>query len=342
MSHCLIVKKQKITDNRWRGSNHDKGKIMKILVTGGAGFIGSHLCERLAGENHEVWGVDNFITGNHENLADLQGNDLFHLIEADVARPAGEYLPAEVEFERIYHLASPASPRGYMDNPIPTYMVNSFGTHHLCEYASKIGARMLFASTSEVYGEPLEHPQKESYWGNVHIRGVRACYDVSKRFGEMVQTVWRRQNGLDIRTVRIFNTYGPRMDPKDGRIIPNFMTQALKGEPITVYGDGSQTRSYCYVDDLVEGIELVMESEKTAGEAYNLGNPDEYTVLAMAKLIKKATGSDSQITYGDLPEDDPTRRRPVIDKVREATGWEPKVGLEEGLANTIEYFKSLG
>lgn len=313
--------------------------MKKILVTGAAGFIGSHLCEVLVEKGDQVVGVDNFITGNRENLAGLDGNQAFELRDADVSRPVSGYLDDGERFDQIYHLASPASPRGYQDNPIPTYEVNSFGTHYLAEYAQRASARFFFASTSEVYGDPKEHPQKESYWGNVHIRGARACYDVSKRFGEMVQTVWAREQGLDIRTVRIFNTYGPRMDPKDGRVFPNFISQALRGEPITVYGDGKQTRSFCYVSDLVDGFVKIMEAENTHGEAYNLGNPDEYDMLSMADLIRELTESESEIVFEPLPEDDPAIRRPDISKVVEAIEWEPTVGLEEGLAKTIEYFR---
>ena len=315
--------------------------MKNILVTGGSGFIGSHLCEKLIENGNKVVSVDNFITGNKSNIEDLLGNENFEFIEADVSKPVNSYLGDREDFEQIYHMASPASPRGYQDNPVATYMVNSFGMHYLAEYATKIGARLMFASTSEVYGDPKEHPQQEEYWGNVHIRGVRACYDVSKRCGEMVQTVWARSHGLDIRTIRIFNTYGPRMDPKDGRVMPNFLTQAIKGEPITVYGDGSQTRSFCYVDDLVRGFILVMESDAAKGEAYNLGNPDEYTMLELAELIKKVTNTSSEIVYKPLPEDDPTRRRPDTTKIETALGWKPSTDLLTGLEKTIEYFKAV-
>ncbi len=317
------------------------GRVMKkILVTGGAGFIGSHLCERLVEAGHRVICVDNMITGNRENVRGLEGNEKFEFVGGDVAEPVERYWRGE-QVEWIFHLASPASPRGYQDAPIETYKVNSFGTHYLAEYASKVGARMLFASTSEVYGDPLEHPQKEEYRGNVNIRGVRSCYDVSKRFGEMVQTVWARAKGLDMRTVRIFNTYGPRMDPEDGRVFPNFISQALGNKPMTVYGDGSQTRSFCFVDDLVEGLKMVMESKETAGEVYNLGNPDEYTVLAMAEKIKEMVGTEVEIVHEALPEDDPAKRRPDIEKITKAVGWRPQVGLDEGLEKTIEYFRSV-
>jgi len=313
----------------------------KVLVTGGAGFIGSHLVEKLISSGDEVWCADNYITGNKANIEAVIKSEKFHLIETDVSQPTSEYLPPDLEVEEIYHMASPASPRGYQDEPIKTYLVNSFGTHYLCEYASRKGARILFASTSEVYGDPKEHPQQESYWGNVNIRGVRSCYDVSKRYGEMVQTVWHREKNLSIRTIRIFNTYGPRMDPRDGRVFPNFISQALRNEPITVYGDGSQTRSYCFVSDLVEGIMGVMKSDKTEGEAYNLGNPDERTVLETAKLIKELTGSTAEIVFEELPEDDPTRRQPDISKIKAAIQWQPKIDLEAGLEKTIEYFRGV-
>ncbi len=315
--------------------------MKRILVTGGAGFISSHLIESLLEKGNEIWAIDNFITGNESNIEHLKSNDKFHFTKANASLPPSEYLDKELKFDHVYHMASPASPRGYQDNPVETYLVNSFGTHYLAEYAQSMGARFMFASTSEVYGDPLEHPQKEAYWGNVHIRGVRSCYDVSKRFGEMVQTVWQRDRGLDIRTIRIFNTYGPRMDPRDGRVFPNFISQAVKGEPITVYGDGSQTRSFCYVSDLVDVIIKIMESEKTAGEAYNIGNPEEHTILEMAELIKELTGTKSEIVHEELPQDDPTRRKPDISKVKKALDWEPKVELKDGLEKTIEYFRGI-
>lgn len=314
---------------------------MKIsLVTGGAGFIGSHLCEKLVQAGRQVVAVDNFITGNRENLNGLTKNPAFTLIEADAANPPSTYLTKKLKVSEIFHLASPASPRGYQDAPVETYKVNSFGTHYLLEYARQTGAKFLFASTSEVYGDPLEHPQKESYWGNVHIRGVRACYDESKRFGEMALTVFQRLYHTDGRTARIFNTYGPRMDPRDGRVLPNFITQALANRPITVYGDGSQTRSFCYVSDMVGAILTLMDSEKARGEVYNVGNPVELTMLAMAEKVKTATGSRSEIVFTDLPEDDPSRRKPDITKIKNAIGWVPRVDLDEGLEKTIDYFRA--
>lgn len=313
---------------------------MRILVTGAAGFIPSHLCEVLINQGHTIVGVDNFITGNKANLSQIIDHQAFTFIEADVTQPTSAYLPNDATFDQIYHMASPASPRGYYKKPVETYLVNSFGTHYLAAYAHQIKARFFYASTSEVYGDPLEHPQKESYWGNVHIRGLRSCYDVSKRFGEMVQEVWLREHDLQVRTVRIFNTYGPRMDPEDGRVIPNFITQALQNQPLTVYGDGSQTRSFCYVDDLVEGIIKIMESD-SQGEYFNLGNPDEYTMLELANIIKKQTNSNSEIIYKPLPEDDPTRRKPDITKVSTQLGWYPTTSLTDGLTRTIDYFRSI-
>lgn len=315
--------------------------MKRILVTGAAGFIPSHLCEQLVAQGNTVVGVDNFITGNKRNLDQLKDNSLFSFIEADVSMPPMEYLSSDSSFDQIYHMASPASPVGYYDEPVKTYMVNAFGTHYLAEFASKIGARFFFASTSEVYGDPLEHPQKETYWGNVHIRGLRSCYDVSKRFGEMVQEVWSRNYDLEVRTVRIFNTYGPRMDPQDGRVIPNFITQALANNPITVYGDGSQTRSFCFVDDLVQGIIKLMNSTPDDHSYYNLGNDDEYTMIDLATLIKESTNSQSEIIFKPLPEDDPTRRRPDISKAKEILDWEPTTSLKDGLDKTVAYFKSL-
>lgn len=312
---------------------------MKILVTGGAGFIGSHLVDRLIDEGSRVLVVDNFITGNRANIAHLVGKKRFTLIEADASQPSENYLAKRLKVDEIYHLASPASPRGYQDAPLATYLVNSFGTHYLLELAKASQAKFLFASTSEVYGDPLEHPQKETYLGNVNPVGVRACYDESKRFGEMATMVFWREFKLDVRIVRIFNTYGPRMDPRDGRVIPNFVTQALENKPITVYGDGTQTRSFCYVSDMVEGILSSMRHPNTTGEIFNIGNPDEYKMLELAKLVKKMLGSRSRIVFEDLPEDDPSRRKPDIAKAKQQLGWEPKVSFDEGLRLTIDYFK---
>lgn len=308
---------------------------MRIVVTGGAGFIGSHLCARLLADGHQVTAVDNLITGMRRNIEPLLSNDRFSFVEQDVV------LPIDLPADAVFHLASPASPRGYLDHPIETALVNSIGTHNTLEMARKYGAKFLLASTSEAYGDPLEHPQVETYWGNVNPIGVRSCYDESKRFGEALTMTYIRATGLDARIIRIFNTYGPHSDPDDGRIVPNFITQALNGAPITVYGDGSQTRSLCYVSDLVEGIIGAMFQEGTKGEVINLGNPLENTVLEYAYLIKEMCGSRSTIEFKPLPQDDPTRRCPDISKARGLLGWEPRVGLAEGLGRTIEWFKAV-
>ena len=307
---------------------------MRIVVTGGAGFIGSHLCARLLKDGHQVIAVDNLITGNRRNIAPLLENPAFSFLEHDVVQPLD--LPAEA----IFHLASPASPKGYMEHPVETALVNSQGTYQMLEMARRHGARFLLASTSEAYGDPREHPQSESYWGHVNPVGPRACYDESKRFGEALTMTFVRTYNLDARIIRIFNTYGPNSDPEDGRIVPNFITQALVHRPITVYGDGSQTRSLCYVEDLVEGILSVMFADGMQGEVVNLGNPEEHTVLEYAHLIRRLCRSSSPIEFRPLPQDDPTRRCPDITKARTRLGWEPKVGLEEGLRRTIEWFQA--
>lgn len=311
-----------------------------ILITGGAGLIGSHLADLLIEKGFKITCVDNFITGRKANIEHLLGNENYELIEASVSQPTENYLGSR-KFDFIFHLASPASPLGYQKNPFETYKVNSFGTDFLCQYASEIGARILYASTSEIYGDPLEHPQKETYWGNVNPNGIRACYDESKRFGEMVCKTWEREKDLDVRIIRIFNTYGPRNDPNDGRVVPNFIMQALKNEPITIYGDGSQTRSFCYVLDLVTAIEKFMFEDNLKGEVINLGNPDEFKIFDFAEIVKKMTGSRSEIVFRDLPADDPKQRQPDISKARQLLNWEPKVKIEEGLIPTIEYFRKL-
>ncbi len=306
---------------------------MRIVVTGGAGFIGSHLCARLLADGHQVVAVDNLITGRMRNIASLLGSPAFSFLEHDVVHPL------DLHAEAVFHLASPASPEGYMAHPLETALVNSQGTCNLLEMARRQGASFLLASTSEAYGDPLEHPQKESYWGHVNPVGPRSCYDESKRFGEALTMIYVRRHAVDARIVRIFNTYGPHSDPEDGRIVPNFITQALTGRPITVYGDGSQTRSLCYVDDLVEGIVAAMFTPGTTGEVVNLGNPQEHTVLEYAHIIRRMCNSRSEIQFQPLPQDDPTRRCPDIAKARSLLGWEPRTGLEEGLALTIEWFK---
>ncbi len=307
---------------------------MRIVVTGGAGFIGSHLCARLLKDGHQVIAVDNLITGSRRNIAQLLGHPAFSFLEHDVVQPLD--LPTEA----IFHLASPASPKGYMEHPVETALVNSQGTYQLLEMARRQRARFLLASTSEAYGDPQEHPQVEGYWGHVNPVGPRACYDESKRFGEALTVTFVRAHDLDARIIRIFNTYGPHSDPDDGRIVPNFITQALAGEPMTVYGDGAQTRSLCYVEDLVEGILAVMFADGLQGEVTNLGNPEEHTVLEYAHLIRRLCRSNSSIEFRPLPQDDPTKRCPDITKARTRLGWEPRVGLEEGLRRTIEWFES--
>lgn len=315
---------------------------MKMLVTGGAGFLGSNLCGKLLGQGAEVFCLDNLLTGKKENIGEFLENPRFKFENLDVTEV--ERLGG-IKFDRVYHLASPASPnkytpKSYLALPFETMKVNSFGTWVLAQFATGQGARFLFASTSEIYGDPLEHPQKEEYRGNVSTTGVRSVYDESKRFGETVVSAFVRHRGLDGRIIRIFNTYGPKMD-KDGRVVIEFVMAALKGEPMPVFGDGKQTRSFCFVDDLIDGIIKAMESENTKGEVFNLGNADEFTILELAGMVKKITGSTSEIKFvEDLPEDDPLRRKPDITKAKRVLNWEPKVKLEEGLERLVEYLKS--
>ena len=309
---------------------------MRALVAGGAGFIGSHLCERLLRQGHEVLCIDNLLTGRRRNIEPLTDWPGFVFIEHNVI----EELPPLPSLDRIYHLASPASPPGYRRHPIVTLRVNSEGTLRLLELASRRGARFLYASTSEAYGDPLEHPQGEEYRGNVSTTGPRSMYDEAKRYGEALTMSYARTEDVDTRIVRIFNTYGPRSDPADGRMVPNFVVQALRGEPVTVYADGSQTRSLCFVSDLIEGLVRAMESEDTRSQVINLGNPEEHTVLEYAHLIRELTNSASDIVFTPpAVGDDPQRRCPSIDKVRKLLGWEPKVSLREGLELTIDYFQ---
>lgn len=311
---------------------------MRYLISGAAGFIGSHLCERLVNEGHEVTGIDNLITGSRQNLQAIEGRPGFRLIVGDVARP--EVLAkAKGRFDAILHLASLASPRDYLDHPIETLLSGSAATHALLDLARDQGARFLLTSTSEVYGDPLVHPQVEDYWGNVNPIGPRSCYDESKRYAEAATMAYHRVHGLRTNIARIFNTYGPRMQLSDGRVVPAFLDQALRGEPITVFGDGTQTRSFCYVSDMVEGLIRLSASEER--EPVNLGNPDERTMLEFAEIIKRLTGSSSPIVYRPLPQDDPRRRRPDIARAKEVLGWEPSVPLEEGLRMTAEYFAAL-
>lgn len=309
---------------------------MRVLVAGGAGFIGSNLCARLLGAGHEVWCIDNFITGRAANIAGLADSARFFFAEADLI-PGVPPMPA---LDAIYHLASPASPPGYQRFPIETMRVNSEGTRHLLDRATDDGARFLYASTSEAYGDPLEHPQVESYRGNVSSTGPRSMYDESKRYGEALTMAYHRTRGTDARIVRIFNTYGPHSDPDDGRLVPNFISQALRGEPLTVYADGRQTRSLCYVSDLVEGLARALECDAARGEVINLGNPEEHTVLEFADIIRELTGSRSELVFSPpAVGDDPQRRRPDIMRARHLLGWEPKVALRDGLARTTRYFR---
>lgn len=312
------------------------------LVTGGAGFIGSHLCDRLLAQGYRVICVDNLLTGRKENLIEALKHRRFSFIEHNVIEPLNKVTIRQIDkATHIFHLASPASVVDYQKFPEETALVNSTGTRNMLDLARQTGAKFLFASTSEVYGDPKEHPQKETYWGNVNPVGRRACYDESKRFGEMMTMLYTRRDGLDGRIIRIFNTYGPRMRPDDGRVISNFINQAIKKEPMTVYGDGTQTRSFCYVSDLVEGIIGAMFTDGTRGEVINLGNPEEYRMIDLAGKIKDMTGTTSEIVCKELPPDDPEVRRPDIMKAKTLLGWDPKVSVTEGLGKTIAYYRSL-
>jgi dTDP-glucose 4,6-dehydratase len=309
--------------------------VKRAVVTGGAGFLGSHLCERLLGEGIAVVCVDNLITGKRENVAHLLGPGDFSFVLHDVSRP----IEIEGEVDYVLHFASPASPIDYLELPIQTLKVGSLGTHNSLGLAKAKRARYLLASTSEVYGDPLVHPQPESYWGHVNPVGPRGVYDEAKRFAEAMTMAYHRVHGLETRIVRIFNTFGPRMRPRDGRVVPAFVQQALAGEPLTVFGDGSQTRSFCYVDDLIDGICRLLFSDETL--PVNLGNPQELTILGFAERILALTGSPSTIEFRPLPEDDPKTRQPDITRARTLLGWEPRVPLEVGLARTIDYFRAL-
>ncbi len=303
---------------------------MRCLVTGGAGFLGSHLCERLLNDGHEVICLDNYFTGRMANVAHLRDNRCFELIRHDVTEPI------LLEVDRIFNLACPASPIHYQFNPVKTIKTSVMGAINMLGMAKRVKARILQASTSEVYGDPAVHPQTEDYWGNVNPIGIRSCYDEGKRVAETLFMDYHRQNNVDIRIVRIFNTYGPRMLMNDGRVVSNFIVQALKGDDITIYGDGSQTRSFCYVDDLIEGFVRMMNQDKIIGPV-NIGNPGEFTMLELADL----TGSKSKIVYKPLPGDDPKMRRPNIDLAKSALGWEPTIPLRQGLEKTIVYFEEL-
>jgi dTDP-glucose 4,6-dehydratase len=307
--------------------------MARVLITGGAGFIGSHLCDSFLKQGHEVICMDNYSTGARENVSGFAANPRFAFVGNNVSR----YIEVQQPLDYVLHFASPASPVDYLELPIPTLKVGALGTHNTLGLALARKAVYLLASTSEVYGDPLVRPQSEDYWGNVNPIGPRGVYDEAKRFAEAMTMAYHRYHGLNTRIVRIFNTYGPRMRMRDGRVVPNFITQALKGEPLTVYGEGQQTRSFQYVDDLVAGIHKLLESDHHL--PVNIGNPHEMTVLEFAKKIIELTGSQSTIVYKPLPEDDPQVRQPDIGKARKILGWEPKVELEEGLLKTIEYFR---
>ena len=307
---------------------------MRCLVTGGAGFLGSHLCERLLNDGHEVLCLDNYFTGRLQNVSHLRDNRNFELIRHDVTEPI------LLEVDRIFNLACPASPVHYQFNPVKTIKTSVMGAINMLGLAKRVHARILQASTSEVYGDPAVHPQKEDYWGNVNPIGIRSCYDEGKRVAETLFMDYHRQNNVDIRIVRIFNTYGPRMLMNDGRVVSNFIVQALKGDDITIYGDGNQTRSFCYVDDLIEGFVRMMNQDKIIGPV-NIGNPGEFTMLELAKEVLDLTGSKSKIVYKPLPGDDPKMRRPNIDLAKSALGWEPTIPLRQGLEKTIVYFEEL-
>jgi dTDP-glucose 4,6-dehydratase len=309
--------------------------VTRALITGGAGFLGSHLCDLFLARGHEVVCVDNFLTGSPKNIAHLKDRDGFTFIEHDVTKPFN--VDGEVDY--VLHFASPASPIDYLEKPIQTLKVGSLGTHVMLGVAKEKGARFLIASTSEVYGDPLQHPQREDYWGNVNPVGPRGVYDEAKRFAEAMTMAYHRYHDMETRIVRIFNTYGERMRVKDGRVVPAFISQALRNEPLTVFGDGSQTRSFCYVSDLIDGIyRLLMSNESMP---VNIGNPAEMTVLQFAEAIRRLTGTSAPIEFRELPEDDPKVRRPDITRARTLLGWEPQVPLDEGLTKTIEYFRGV-
>jgi dTDP-glucose 4,6-dehydratase len=310
---------------------------MRVLVAGGAGFLGSHLTDRLLGDGHTVIAVDNLSTGERENLAHLAYEPRFTFLEWDICQPFTAAVdPGPVDY--VFNFASPASPPEYMRLAIETLTVGSIGTRNMLEVAARYNAGFLHASTSECYGDPLKHPQTEEYWGNVNPVGPRSVYDEAKRFGEALVMAYNRSRGVDTHLVRIFNTYGPRLHPNDGRVVSNFMVQALRGEPLTIYGDGSQTRSFCYVDDLIEGIVRLSQTDERL--PVNIGNPNEFTILECAKTVLEVTGSESEMRFGALPEDDPVRRQPDITKARRLLGWEPHIQLKEGLTRTLDFFKS--
>lgn len=313
-----------------------------VLVAGGAGFIGSHLCKKLLSQNYKVICVDNLLTGDKNNLNEIKDNENFTFLEKDVIKP----FDIDSKLDYIFHLASPASPnkkspRSYINHPLETLLVNSLGTYNLLEMSKKSSAKFLYVSSSEIYGDPSISPQSEDYFGNVNPNGVRSVYDEGKRFGEAITMSYVREFGLDARIIRIFNTYGPFMQVDDGRVVSNFINQAISNKPITIYGDGSQTRSFCYVDDMVEGLILGMFSSNSKGEVINLGNPNEKKISELAGIIKNITKSTSEIVFEELPQDDPKARKPDVSKAKRLLSWQAKIDINEGLLKTIEYFKSL-
>ena len=314
--------------------------MQNVLVTGGAGFLGSHLCDKLVAGGYRVICLDNLLTGSKKNIEHLLDKPNFEFVEGDVTGDLEDNAKfADVNY--IFHLASPASPIDYQNYPEETFLANSMGTLNVLNLGKKTGAGVLIASTSEIYGDPLEHPQKETYFGNVNTFGPRSCYDESKRYGETATYIYLRKYDIDARIIRIFNTYGPRMQKDDGRVVSNFIMAALSNSPIKIDGDGTQTRSFCYVDDLIDGIAKAMFAEGTKGEVFNLGNPGEFTMKELADLVIRITGAKSEVEYsGKFREDDPMRRQPDITKARNILGWEPKVTLEEGLKKTVEYYKN--
>ena len=309
--------------------------MKKILVTGGAGFLGSHLCERLLNEGNEVICLDNYFTGNKRNIVHLMDNPYFEVIRHDITSPF------YIEVDEIYNLACPASPIHYQYNPIKTVKTSVMGAINMLGLAKRIHAKILQASTSEVYGDPVVHPQPEDYWGNVNPIGIRSCYDEGKRCAETLFFDYHRQNKVRIKVVRIFNTYGPRMHPNDGRVVSNFIMQALHGEDITLYGDGNQTRSFCYCDDLIDGLVRMMDTDDSVIGPINIGNPKEFTIRQLAELVVELTGSKSKLVFLPAPDDDPQQRQPVIEQAKEVLHWEPTIELREGILKTIEYFKQL-
>lgn len=315
--------------------NQNRLEMKKILVTGGAGFLGSHLCERLLAEGNDILCVDNFYTGSKKNVSHLMSNPHFELMRHDVT------FPLYVEVDEIYNLACPASPPHYQYDPVQTTKTSVHGAINMLGLAKRVGAKILQASTSEVYGDPEVHPQKEDYWGRVNPIGIRSCYDEGKRCAETLFFDYWRQHQVEIKVARIFNTYGPRMDPNDGRVVSNFIMQSLKGDEITIYGDGSQTRSFCYVNDLVEGLIKLMATNKDFTGPVNIGNPGEFTMLSLAQIIIELTSSDSQLTFKSLPEDDPKQRQPDIALAKRILDWAPSISLQDGLKQTIQYFKEM-